>query len=62
MTARITSRELMIVAFALAALLDFSANWLAAHALVSAGPFLIIVGAYLIVARSLLAHARSIVR
>jgi hypothetical protein len=52
----------MIVAIALAALLDFSANWLAAHALVSAGPFLIIVGAYLIVARSLLAHARSIVR
>jgi hypothetical protein len=29
MTARISSRELMIVAIALAALLDFSANWLA---------------------------------
>ena len=37
MTARIMSRELMIVAIALAALLDFSANWLAAHYLVPIG-------------------------
>jgi hypothetical protein len=41
MTARITSRELMIVAIALAALLDFSANCLAAHALVSARDILV---------------------
>ena len=41
MTARITSRELMIVAITLAALLDFSANWLAAHYLIPVGPFLI---------------------
>lgn len=62
MTARISSRELMIVAIALAALLDFSATWLAAHFLLSICPFLIIAGAYQIAARSLRACARSTVR
>lgn len=36
-----TSRQLMVLAIALAGLLDFSANWLAAHVFVSVGPFLI---------------------
>jgi uncharacterized PurR-regulated membrane protein YhhQ (DUF165 family) len=44
MTIRITSREIMIVAVALATLLDFSANWLAAHYLLSIGPFIIPAG------------------
>ena len=41
MTMRITSRELMIMAIALATLLDFSANRLATHYLVAVGPFLL---------------------
>ena len=41
MSNRIASRELMIGAIVLAALLDFFANWLAAHVLLSIGPFLI---------------------
>jgi uncharacterized PurR-regulated membrane protein YhhQ (DUF165 family) len=38
---RLTTRELMIVAVLLAGLLDFCANWLAAHVLLQVGPFLI---------------------
>jgi uncharacterized PurR-regulated membrane protein YhhQ (DUF165 family) len=38
---RPSTRDLMIAAIAVAALLDFSANWLAAHVLLQVGPFLI---------------------
>lgn len=38
---RFPARNLMVAAVALAALLDFSANWLAAHVLLAVGPFLI---------------------
>lgn len=36
-----TARRLMVAAIALATLLDVAANWLAAHVLLSIGPFLI---------------------
>lgn len=41
MNKRPSTRDLMIGAIAVAALLDFSANWLAAHVLLQVGPFLI---------------------
>jgi uncharacterized PurR-regulated membrane protein YhhQ (DUF165 family) len=41
MTERATRRELMLTAILLAGLLDFAANWLAAHVLLPIGPFLI---------------------
>jgi len=44
---RFTQRHIIFAAVALAALLDFSANWLAAHALLTIGPFLIPAGTFL---------------
>ena len=46
MTTRITSRELIVAAVALAGLLDFAANWLAAHYLLAIGPFLLPSGTF----------------
>ena len=46
MATRITSRELIVAAVALAGLLDFSANWLAAHYLLAIGPFLLPSGSF----------------
>ena len=46
MAARITSRQLIVAAVALAGLLDFSANWLAAHYLLAIGPFLLPSGSF----------------
>ncbi len=42
-----SQRRLMVAAITLAALLDFAANWLAAHLLLSVGPFLIPGGTFL---------------
>jgi uncharacterized PurR-regulated membrane protein YhhQ (DUF165 family) len=42
-----TRRPMLATAIALAALLDVSANWLAAHLLLTVGPFLIPGGTFL---------------